>query len=329
MKRALPVILALTMALPAAAAPLDCLFEHYSSEDGLSHNYISQILQDRDGYIWISTWYGLNRFDGNRFVNYTVRPGDYSNLSHNRILSLSEDAAGYLWVTTYDNSIFRFDAESEKFVAVPGDIDPALANARVRKYHCDKAGNVWMALDGIGLYKVGPDLESRIFFNAASDNVIGKEIDEIFEDASGNIYVVSETGVASVGNDGITIITRNTGVSDFAELGDKLIFSSSDEILVVDRATGERFHKAYSDETIGPAVSMTVTGGGRCEAALYRLCRRSHSFGRHVGFFRALPQGRHRPCQIHVPGPGRFGLDSHGPHRHYGMESSETGIQTL
>ncbi len=262
MKRALPVILVLTMALPAAAAPLDCLFEHYSSEDGLSHNYISQILQDRDGYIWISTWYGLNRFDGNRFVNYTVRPGDYSNLSHNRILSLSEDAAGYLWVTTYDNSIFRFDAESEKFVAVPGDIDPALAKARVRKYHCDKAGNVWMALDGIGLYMVGPDLESRIFFNAASDNIIGKEIDEIFEDASGNIYVVSETGVASVGNDGITIITRNTGVSDFAELGDKLIFSSSDEILVVDRATGERFHKAYSDETVGPAVAMTVTGGG-------------------------------------------------------------------
>lgn len=61
-------ILLTLMILPLAvlrteAAPLDCLFEHYSSENGLSHNYISQILQDRDGYIWISTWYGLNRFD--------------------------------------------------------------------------------------------------------------------------------------------------------------------------------------------------------------------------------------------------------------------------
>ena len=97
-------------------------------------------------------------------------------------------------MTTYDNSIFRFDAESEKFVAVPGDIDPALSKARVRKYHCDKAGNVWMALDGIGLYMVGPDLESRIFFNAASDNIIGKEIDEIFEDASGNIITIVWSG---------------------------------------------------------------------------------------------------------------------------------------
>ena len=93
------------LALQVSAAPIDCLFEHYSSEDGLSHNYISQILQDKEGYMWISTWYGLNRFDGNRFVNYTVQPGDYSNLSHNRILSLAEDAGGHLWVTTYDNSI--------------------------------------------------------------------------------------------------------------------------------------------------------------------------------------------------------------------------------
>ena len=103
-------------------------------DDGLSHNYISQILQDRKGYIWISTWYGLNRFDGNRFVNYTVQPGDYSNLSHNRILSLCEDACGYLWVTTYDNSIYRFDSGTETFVSVPGDITPDLGKVRVDRY---------------------------------------------------------------------------------------------------------------------------------------------------------------------------------------------------
>lgn len=45
------LFLSVIVALRTAAAPLDCLFEHYSSEDGLSHNYISQILQDRDGYI--------------------------------------------------------------------------------------------------------------------------------------------------------------------------------------------------------------------------------------------------------------------------------------
>ena len=257
--RCIVSILLPMLALRMAAAPLDCIFEHYSSEDGLSHNYISQILQDREGYIWISTWYGLNRFDGNRFVNYTVQPGDYSNLSHNRILSLSEDANGYLWVTTYDNSIYRFDSHQEKFLAVPGDITPELAGARVDKYHCDRQGNTWIALSGIGLYKIGPDLRPHVFIGLA-DNCIGKEIRHIYEDSDGTVYVVSEYGLASVKDDIPTIISRNSSVTGFTEYGNKVIFISGNEILAIDRNTGLREHVTAGDDSTGPAVSVTATG---------------------------------------------------------------------
>ena len=329
MKRLLPVISVLMLALQAAAAPLDCIFEHYSSEDGLSHNYISQILQDRDGYIWISTWYGLSRFDGNRFVNYTVQPGDYSNLSHNRILSLNEDAGGHLWVTTYDNSIFRFDSDNGRFVAVPGDIDPALSKARVGKYHCDRAGNTWMALEGIGLYKTGPDLESELIFNEAPENVIGKEVREIFEDSDGNIYVVSETGLASVRDNGISIITRNPGISCFAETGNRLVFSSAEEIFVVDKVSGRRFHKPYDNPAAGGAVSMTVTGGGRCRRPLCRILGRHHSFGRHHRLFFPFPQRGYRTGQVYVPGSGGPVVDRDGQDGNHFLESRAAGIQTL
>lgn len=257
--RCIVSILLPMLALRMAAAPLDCIFEHYSSEDGLSHNYISQILQDREGYIWISTWYGLNRFDGNRFVNYTVQPGDYSNLSHNRILSLSEDANGYLWVTTYDNSIYRFDSHQEKFLAVPGDITPELAGARVDKYHCDRQGNTWIALSGIGLYKIGPDLRPHVFIGLA-DNCIGKEIRHIYEDSDGTVYVVSEYGLASVKDDIPAIISRNSSVTGFTEYGNKAIFISGNEILAIDRNTGLREHVTAGDDSTGPAVSVTATG---------------------------------------------------------------------
>lgn len=257
--RCIVSILLPMLALRMAAAPLDCIFEHYSSEDGLSHNYISQILQDREGYIWISTWYGLNRFDGNRFVNYTVQPGDYSNLSHNRILSLSEDANGYLWVTTYDNSIYRFDSHQEKFLAVPGDITPELAGARVDKYHCDRKGNTWIALSGIGLYKIGPDLRPHVFIGLA-DNCIGKEIRHIYEDSDGTVYVVSEYGLASVKDDIPAIISRNSSVTGFTEYGNKAIFISGNEILAIDRNTGLREHVTAGDDSTGPAVSVTATG---------------------------------------------------------------------
>lgn len=267
--RCIVSILLPMLALRMAAAPLDCIFEHYSSEDGLSHNYISQILQDRQGYIWISTWYGLNRFDGNRFVNYTVQPGDYSNLSHNRILSLSEDANGYLWVTTYDNSIYRFDSLNEKFISVPGDITPELSKARVEKYHCDRSGNTWIALSGIGLYRVDKNLDSRLFIGA-SDNIIGKEIRHIYEDSDGAVYIVSECGVASVKDDIPAVISRNAGVDGFAEFGNKIIFISGNEILAIDKTSGLREHCTVGNGSTGPAVSVTVTGpsdGGRLYVA--------------------------------------------------------------
>ena len=46
------------------AEPLEFIHEHYSIEDGLPHNSISQIYKDSRGYLWLCTWYGLSRYDG-------------------------------------------------------------------------------------------------------------------------------------------------------------------------------------------------------------------------------------------------------------------------
>ena len=84
------VVLSLIFQLGGAgvsnAEPLEFIYEHYSTEDGLPHNSICDIHQDSRGFLWLCTWYGLSRYDGSNFVNYTMLPGDYSNLSHNRIL---------------------------------------------------------------------------------------------------------------------------------------------------------------------------------------------------------------------------------------------------
>lgn len=187
------LLLVLLVTAPAAvlrSAPLDCIFEHYSSEDGLSHNSISDIHQDRTGYIWLCTWYGLSRFDGNRFVNYTILPGDYTNLSHNRILSIDEDMAGALWITTYDYRLFRFDPVKEKFTAIPDDVmDMSLGNVQVKLFHCDRAGNTWVSLDGADLCRISPSLESKAYFGNG-DNIVGRHVKAIYEDSDGAIYGV-------------------------------------------------------------------------------------------------------------------------------------------
>ncbi len=45
-------------------AQIKCKIEHYSTEDGLSHDGVTTMLKDRDGFMWFGTWDGINRFDG-------------------------------------------------------------------------------------------------------------------------------------------------------------------------------------------------------------------------------------------------------------------------
>ena len=240
------------------AEPLEFSYEHYSSDDGLPHNSICDIHQDARGYLWLCTWYGLSRYDGNGFVNYTMRPGDYSNLSHNRILSISEDKEGYLWVTTYDWHIYRFDVDEEKFVAVPGDLEGfPVSSIKVDTFLCGKDGDVWVALSGTGLVKVRPDLTYETYFSGVP---VGKDISHLFEDSNGNVYAVSDTGISVFSRGSASLLARDPDAFAFAERDGILYFASPDHLLTVDMETHEQDKLNLTQYGAGEATTMSLTG---------------------------------------------------------------------
>ena len=253
------------MSLSGAGTAPDCVFEHYSIEDGLPHNSISDICQDRSGYIWLCTWYGLSRFDGNRFVNYTSFPGDRTNISHNRMLSIEEDACGYLWLTTYDYRLYRFDKTTGDFTAVPDDICQGGPQGRkVTEFHCDRAGNTWIALQGYGLCRISPSLEIEDF---SSRKNIGKEIASVYEASDGTVYVVSESGISAVKDGGVSLVSRMPGVVEFAEFGGRLYFAYSDMLMILDKTSGVQSKMDLKALGVGRLTAMGLTG--EAEKTLY------------------------------------------------------------
>ena len=256
------LLLGLCLALrPVGAEPLEFIYEHYSSFDGLSHNSISDIHQDCRGYLWLCTWYGLSRFDGINFVNYRMKPGDYSKLSHNRILSIKEDAVGNLWLRTYDYKLYRFDVENETFTAVPSELEDFQGgDFKVDHIHCDINGNTWVALSGYGLLKIDDDLSYKRYLKIDGQPV-GLSISAIYEDSDGVVYVVSEMGISVVKNNGATLVSRNHDVVAFAECAGKLLFACPNTLLVVDKASGEQKSLDLSHLGVGEATAMSVTGG--------------------------------------------------------------------
>ncbi|MDW7694471.1 two-component regulator propeller domain-containing protein [Flammeovirgaceae bacterium SG7u.111] len=113
--RRIVVFLNLCLCLPVQAQVQNRLrFEHYSTKQGLTQNTITSILQDHQGFLWIGTVDGLNRFDGDHFQQFTKVVGDSTTLGNNVILAIFEDSQQHLMVGTSD-ALYVFDRINEHF----------------------------------------------------------------------------------------------------------------------------------------------------------------------------------------------------------------------
>src|SRR5689334_18062821 len=86
----------ISTAVCAQAPPL--YFNHITTGNGLSHNKVNCILQDRRGFMWIGTEDGLDRYDGQYFTIFRNKPNDTTTISGNIIRDLLEDENGVIWI---------------------------------------------------------------------------------------------------------------------------------------------------------------------------------------------------------------------------------------
>lgn len=89
--------------------PVNPVFHRLTTEDGLSSAYVTSILQDRKGYIWIGTSEGLNRYDGISFQTFRPEKGNPASIQGNTIEKLFEDDAGYIWIYFSSGEISYYD----------------------------------------------------------------------------------------------------------------------------------------------------------------------------------------------------------------------------
>ena len=180
-----------------ASEPPQCLFQCYSTRDGLTHDRIADIYTDSRGFVWVCTWYGVSRFDGYTFRNFNAVPGDFSPLSHHRFVSVSEDSDGHLWFTTYNLHVYRFNRFTEQFEDVAALIEGFDAK-HYRTTHClhDREGGTWVAIAGLGVVRfAGRADASPVRVDALFDApVLGGDATALFVDRSGTAWIAAADG---------------------------------------------------------------------------------------------------------------------------------------
>lgn len=85
----------------------------YSVEDGLPHNHIKGIAKDREGFLWIATWDGLSRYDGNEFKNYFSDPTDSTSLPYFELYDVFVDILDNVWV--YSRFLSKYNRATDNF----------------------------------------------------------------------------------------------------------------------------------------------------------------------------------------------------------------------
>lgn len=112
---------------PAAAQDIS-RFEFYGSEEGLSQSSVYSLFCDDNGFLWIGTNNGLNRFDGKSFKEFShTMSRDLSSDGepniNGRIERIWGDSHSYVWQETYDGHYRFFNQRTERFGILPAPKD--------------------------------------------------------------------------------------------------------------------------------------------------------------------------------------------------------------
>jgi diguanylate cyclase (GGDEF)-like protein len=173
-------------------------FTHLSVEQGLSQTTGFCSLQDSQGFIWIGTEDGLNRFDGYTVTVYKHDVRDASSLPNDFVWAIAEDSAGDLWIGTDGGGLVRWERKKDRFETFRHDPkdESSLPSDRVRAVVVDRGGPVWVGTKGGGLARL--DRTSRRFTRYRHD---AKQPASLAND---DVYALCQTrgGDLWVGTDG-------------------------------------------------------------------------------------------------------------------------------
>lgn len=183
-------------------AQLKCKIEHYSTEDGLSHDGVMSILKDRDGFMWFGSWDGINRFDGHNFVSYKTRPGDSSSLKINRVDNIKEDQDGYLWLEVYDNQVYRFNKKNNKFLSISDILaEKKMKNVLFTGVVMAGKNRVWLTTFDKGIFgiKNRTDAKPEITRYSTRSNdgfrLYSDRVNFVHGDEQGNVWIGTLAGI--------------------------------------------------------------------------------------------------------------------------------------
>ncbi|MFD1141156.1 ATP-binding protein [Larkinella insperata] len=163
---------------------------------GLPHNTVTGMEQDRAGFIWIATLEGLARYDGQSLKIFRHRPGDNTSLINNKITQFDKASDGSFILGTEAGSFQRFDPITERFTTLLDrqwlDQQGALINQA--QLSVDR-NHLWGLLPGVRLIDYDITQKSLRLFDVPTLTGQVNDLSDFILTTTGYIYAETQTGL--------------------------------------------------------------------------------------------------------------------------------------
>ena len=177
----------------------DGKFTVFTTADGLINDFVSRVVVDKEGSVWIGTEGGLSRFRDGRFVNYSTSDG----VTRSAIRGLFSDTDGSVWIGTVEGNIYRF---ANGYVRVQ-HFDGPKPRGEVLEMVRDSENAIWFAtLDGLFRLKDG---RSTRF--STDDGLPSNRMRKVMLGPDGTIWIGSTHGLTAYRQGAFTSYNLGTG----------------------------------------------------------------------------------------------------------------------
>lgn len=196
-------------------------------DEGLSHNEVTSIVQDHDGFIWIGTRGGLNRYDGYEFKIFNQVPGDSNSLVNPSIESLFVDSKGNIWIGTKSGGLNFFDNSLEQLSQINyfGKRAQAIEDEQIISINQSLDGSLLVGTWSSGLYILDFNNDTLIH------PIVDKRIYKILVEDENTIWLGTEQGLIKLNlrTQEFNLIYLGDGV----EVTDMAIAKDTDDLWLV------------------------------------------------------------------------------------------------
>jgi ligand-binding sensor domain-containing protein len=170
------------------AQQLDVKFKHLTGEQGLSQNHVIHVMQDYEGFIWICTVNGLNKYDGYKITVYKNDPDDSTSISSNNTRYLCEDSDKNLWIAT-STGLNLYDRKKDKFTRIKLPSRGGPINF-IHSLCTDGKGGLWIGADSQAyLYDFKTNTLKDYFQPTETESPSEKVVWAICRDKQQNIWL--------------------------------------------------------------------------------------------------------------------------------------------